>query len=224
MPRGPPHGRSSLSGRSELPWRFRRPPSSTSLPSPRISSTTFLVLPIILSLGFDNRFPSVLSETDRTTGLMTRRSSRMVKGCYGWPIGRGTFAPASATTRSVVTPESALESFPPASDSRSRTRPAAPGHSRLAAPHVLFGSSHRASSGFHWGVIDWFHDGTMNLEPAPELMVAKPFERSAAAYPRRRPGRSDGSSQGQTYKARRADRADSGTQHQPQRRGGLAGG
>src|SRR3981189_1357739 len=39
---------------------------------------------------------------------------------------------------------------------------------------------HRASSGFHWGVIDWFHDGTMNLEPAPELMVAKPFERSAA--------------------------------------------
>lgn len=124
MPRGPPRGRSSsLSGRSELPWRFWRSPSSTSLPSPRTSPRTLLVLPMILSLGFDIRFPSVLSETDRTTGLMTQRSSRMVEGCYGRPLSLGaagrTFAPASAATRSVLIPESAwttLQPFPPVSD------------------------------------------------------------------------------------------------------------
>lgn len=42
-----------------------------------------------------------------------------------------------------------------------------------AAPYVLFGSSHRASGrAFNGGVVDRFHDGTVNLEPAPELMVA----------------------------------------------------
>jgi hypothetical protein len=56
-----------------------------------------------------------------------------------------TFAPASAATRSVVTPESArtaLESFPPVRDTITiQASSPAP----LAAPNVLFGSSHRAS-------------------------------------------------------------------------------
>jgi hypothetical protein len=101
-----------------------------------------LVLPIILSLGFDIRFPSVLSETDRAFLPHGRRMLWMALSVG--PAGR-TFAPASATTRSVVTPESASNPFRRSEIPDHEPSQQPRGTRRLAAPNVLFGSSRRAS-------------------------------------------------------------------------------
>jgi hypothetical protein len=85
-----------------------------------------------------------------------------------------TFAPASATTRSVVTPESAWT----ASNSLRRSEipdhepGQQPGARAAAAPTSFSVLRTRLGRAFIGGVIDRFHDGTMNLEAAPELMVA----------------------------------------------------